>query len=97
TADEVAVTLVIGGDRDGRVTRGDTLLGDTAAAVPPDDARDGHLIGGHFEIGQRHSLANLTIMDERGVITAAGPFQGLDRFEARPAIVAALREQGRIV
>ena len=36
-------------------------------------------------------------MDERGVITAHGPFQGLDRFEARPAIVAALREQGRIV
>ncbi len=36
-------------------------------------------------------------MDERGVITAPGPFQGLDRFEARPAVVAALREQGRIV
>ncbi len=36
-------------------------------------------------------------MDERGVVTANGPFQGLDRFEARPAIVAALREQGRIV
>ena len=38
-----------------------------------------------FEIGQRHDLPNLTIMDERGVITAHGPFQGLDRFEARPA------------
>ena len=50
-----------------------------------------------FEIGQRHDLPNLTIMDERGMITAHGPFQGLDRFEARPAIVAALREQGRIV
>ena len=50
-----------------------------------------------FEIGQRHDLPALTIMDERGVITAHGPFQGLDRFEARPAIVAALREQGRIV
>ncbi len=31
------------------------------------------------------------------MITAPGPFEGLDRFEARPAIVAALREQGRIV
>jgi valyl-tRNA synthetase len=31
------------------------------------------------------------------VITAHGPFQGLDRFEARPAVVAALREDGRIV
>ena len=50
-----------------------------------------------FEIGQRHDLPNLTIMDERGVITAHGPFQGLDRYEARRPIVAALREQGRIV
>ena len=30
------------------------------------------------------------------MITAHGPFQGLDRFEARPAILAALREQGRV-
>jgi valyl-tRNA synthetase len=36
-------------------------------------------------------------MDERGNITVHGPFQGLDRFEARPAVVAALREDGRIV
>ena len=50
-----------------------------------------------FEIGLRHDLEPLTIMDEHGVVTAAGPFEGLDRFEARPAVVAALREQGRIV
>ena len=50
-----------------------------------------------FEIGQRHGLPSLTIMDERGVITAHGPFEGLDRFEARPAIVAALREERRVV
>jgi valyl-tRNA synthetase len=50
-----------------------------------------------FEIGRRHDLPSLTIMDEHGVITAHGPFQGLDRFEARPAVVRALREQGRIV
>ncbi len=31
------------------------------------------------------------------MITAHGPFQGLDRFEARSAIVAALREQGRVL
>ena len=49
-----------------------------------------------FEIGQRHGLPSLTVMDEHGVITAHGPFQGQDRFEARPAVVAALREQGRI-
>ncbi len=50
-----------------------------------------------FEIGRRHDLPVLAIMDERGVITAPGPFEGLDRFEARPAVVAALREEGRIV
>ncbi|WP_091673456.1 valine--tRNA ligase [Amycolatopsis marina] len=50
-----------------------------------------------FEIGRRRGLPSMTIMDERAVITAPGPFEGLDRFEARPAIVAALREQGRIV
>jgi valyl-tRNA synthetase len=50
-----------------------------------------------FEIGRRHDLPTLTIMDEHGIITAPGPFQGLDRFEARPAIVAALRAEGRIV
>jgi valyl-tRNA synthetase len=115
-------------------TRAETMLGDTAVAVHPDDERYAHLVGrevelpltgrripivadphvdpafgtgavkvtpahdpNDFEIGQRHELPNLSIMDERAVITANGPFQGLDRFEARPAIVAALREQGRIV
>jgi valyl-tRNA synthetase len=115
-------------------TRAETMLGDTAVAVHPDDERYKHLVGteielpltgrripivadehvdptfgtgmvkvtpahdpNDFEIGQRHGLPSLTVMDERGVITAHGPFEGLDRFEARPAIVAALREQGRIV
>jgi valyl-tRNA synthetase len=115
-------------------TRAETMLGDTAVAVHPDDDRYRHLVGtevelpltgrhipvvadayvdpefgsgavkvtpahdpNDFEIGQRHGLSSLTIMDERAVITAHGPFQGLDRYEARPAIVAALREQGRIV
>ena len=50
-----------------------------------------------FEIGRRHDLPMPIIMDERAVITAPGPFQGLDRLEARFAIVAALREDGRIV
>jgi valyl-tRNA synthetase len=115
-------------------TRAETMLGDTAVAVHPDDDRYRHLVGvevelpltgrripivadphvepsfgsgavkvtpahdpNDFEIGQRHGLPSLSVMDERGVITAHGPFQGLDRFEARPAIVAALREQGRVV
>ncbi|GLW10875.1 valine--tRNA ligase [Microtetraspora sp. NBRC 13810] len=50
-----------------------------------------------FEIGRRHGLPSPSVMDERGVITAHGPFEGLDRFEARPAVIAALRAEGRIV
>jgi valyl-tRNA synthetase len=115
-------------------TRAETMLGDTAVAVHPDDDRYTHLIGtdvelpltgrripvvaddhvdpsfgtgavkvtpahdpNDFEIGRRHGLPSLIVLDERGIITAHGPFLGLDRFEARPAVVAALREQGRIV
>ncbi len=115
-------------------TRAETMLGDTAVAVHPDDERYAHLVGkqiklpltdrtipvvadthvdpefgtgavkvtpahdpNDFAIGQRHGLANTTVMDEHGVITVHGPFLGLDRFEARSAIVGALREQGRIV
>jgi valyl-tRNA synthetase len=115
-------------------TRAETMLGDTAVAVHPDDERYAHLVGttvelpltgrripivadahvdpafgtgavkvtpahdpNDFEIGRRHDLPVLAVMDERGVITAPGPFEGLDRFEARPAVVDALREDGRIV
>ncbi|MFD7556961.1 MULTISPECIES: valine--tRNA ligase [unclassified Streptomyces] len=115
-------------------TRAETMLGDTAIAVHPDDERYKHLVGkliklpltdrsipvvadthvdpefgtgcvkvtpahdpNDFAIGQRHDLPNMTIMDEHGVITVHGPFLGLDRFEARSAVVGALREQGRIV
>ena len=138
TDDEGELVSIRYGDGDDSIvvatTRAETMLGDTAVAVHPDDERYRHLVGtevelpltgrripivadahvdpafgtgavkvtpahdpNDFEIGQRHDLPSLTIMDERGVITAHGPFQGLDRFEARPAIVAALREQGRIV
>jgi valyl-tRNA synthetase len=115
-------------------TRAETMLGDTAVAVHPDDERYKHLVGtevelpltgrripivadehvdpsfgtgavkvtpahdpNDFEIGQRHNLPSPAIMDERAIITVPGPFEGLDRYEARPAIVAALREEGRIV
>jgi len=115
-------------------TRAETMLGDTAVAVHPDDERYSHLVGktvelpltgrripivadehvdpafgtgavkvtpahdpNDFEIGRRHDLPGIVILDEHGVVTAHGPFQGLDRFEARPAVVAALREDGRIV
>jgi valyl-tRNA synthetase len=115
-------------------TRAETMLGDTAVAVHPDDERYRHLIGkqvrlpltnrripivadeqvdptfgtgavkvtpahdpNDFDIGLRQHLPNVVMMDERGNITVPGPFEGLDRFEARSAVVAALREERRIV
>jgi valyl-tRNA synthetase len=136
--DEGELVSIRYGDGDDAIvvatTRAETMLGDTAVAVHPEDDRYAHLVGrqvelpltgrripivadehvdpafgtgavkvtpahdpNDFEIGQRHGLPSLIVMDERGVITAHGPFAGLDRFEARPAVVAALREQGRIV
>ncbi|WP_026423135.1 valine--tRNA ligase [Actinokineospora inagensis] len=136
--DEGELVSIRYGDGDNAIvvatTRAETMLGDTAVAVHPDDERYRHLIGtevvlpltgrripivadehvdpefgtgavkvtpahdpNDFEIGRRHDLPSLTIMDTSGNITAKGPFEGLDRFEARPAVVAALREEGRIV
>jgi valyl-tRNA synthetase len=136
--DEGELVSIRYGDGDGAVvvatTRVETMLGDTAVAVHPDDERYRHLIGtevqlpltdrripivgddhvdpefgtgavkvtpahdpNDFDIGQRHGLPMVVMLDERGVVTAHGPFEGLDRFEARPAVTAALRELGRIV
>ncbi|HET6211185.1 MAG TPA: valine--tRNA ligase, partial [Jatrophihabitans sp.] len=116
-------------------TRVETMLGDTAVAVHPDDERYRELIGtelelpltgrmipiiadahvdpefgtgavkvtpahdpNDFEIGQRHGLPMLSIMDEQGRITGTGTeFDGLDRFAARVAVRQKLAEQGRIV
>ena len=48
-----------------------------------------------FELAQRHGLAPVIVMDERGVMNErAGDFRGLDRFEARERIVAALQDSG---
>jgi valyl-tRNA synthetase len=139
TDDDGELVSIRYGDPDGvnvvvATTRAETMLGDTAVAVHPDDPRYADLVGqqlelpltgrtipvvadphvdqdfgtgavkvtpahdpNDFEIGRRHNLPSLVVMNERGVVTAPGPFEGLDRFEARPAVVAALREQGRIV
>jgi valyl-tRNA synthetase len=114
-------------------TRPETMLGDTAVAVHPDDPRYSALIGSYvshpfldreipivgdailvdpefgsgavkitpahdfndFEVGKRHDLPNITIMNVDGSINAAGgPFEGLDRFEARKAVKAQLAELG---
>src|SRR5471030_1714383 len=48
-----------------------------------------------FEAGKRHSLPRIQVIDENGRMTPeAGPYAGLDRFEARAMVVNALREQG---
>src|SRR6478752_3721467 len=50
-----------------------------------------------FEIGRRHGLDEVTVIGEDGRMTAAaGRFAGLTALEAREAVVAALREEGRI-
>jgi valyl-tRNA synthetase len=51
-----------------------------------------------FEIGLRHSLAYITVMDAEGVIAGTNTeFDGMDRFDARVAIVAKLKKLGRVV
>ena len=113
-------------------TRAETMLGDTAVAVHPDDERYRGLIGtlvrlpllgreipivadaavdpefgtgavkvtpahdpNDFEIAERQGLPAITILDEEAVITAAGgPFEGLDRFDARAAVKEALAAEG---
>ncbi len=107
-------------------TRPETILGDTAVAVHPDDERYKHLIGksaivpmldreipvigdtyvdpafgtgalkvtpGHdpndYEIGKRHNLPMINIMNQDASLNdAAGPYAGLDRFEARKKLWA---------
>ena len=113
-------------------TRPETILGDTAVAVNPDDERYRHLIGktlivpyvnreieiiaddyvdmefgtgvvkitpahdpNDFEIGQRHMLKQIIVMDELGVMNEnAGRYEGMTRYECRKAIVADLEKDG---
>ncbi len=114
-------------------TRPETMLGDTAIAVHPDDERYRHLHGrfarhpflprripvitdaelvdpefgtgvvkvtpahdpNDFATGKRHGLEEISILNLDGTLNEqAGPFAGMDRFEARKAVMAALAEQG---
>jgi valyl-tRNA synthetase len=115
--------------------RPETMLGDTAIAVNPEDDRYTRLVGetailplvgrrlkiiadpyvkadfgtgalkitpGHdpndFEIGRNHGLEEIAVIGEDGRMTAAAGerFAGMTALEAREAVVAALREEGRI-
>ena len=113
-------------------TRPETMLGDTAVAVNPEDERYKDRVGqsvilpilgralpivadefvdpafgtgavkvtpahdpNDFQMGKRHSLPEVAVIDEDGKITAAGgPYAGLDRFKARAAIVEQLEKDG---
>ncbi len=116
-------------------TRPETLLGDTAVAVNPNDERYKHLIGkeldlpivhrkipvvaddyvemdfgtgvvkitpahdpNDFEVGLRHNLPVICVMTDDAKITADYPkYAGMDRYEARKAIVADLEAEGALV
>ena len=116
-------------------TRAETMLGDGAVAVHPDDVRYRDLIGkqvllplanryipiiadelvemdfgtgavkvtaahdpNDFEMAMRHNVPFVVIMDEHGVMAGSGTrFDGMDRFDARKAVVEALRAEGRIM
>ena len=116
-------------------TRAETMLGDGAVAVHPDDPRYKHMIGtevllplvnrmipiiadelvemdfgtgavkvtaahdpNDFEMAMRHNVPFVVIMNEHGVMAGTGTeFDGMDRFDARVAVVAKLKEMGRVV
>ena len=116
-------------------TRPETLLGDTAVAVNPEDERYKHLVGkmlklpltdreipviadeyvdkefgtgcvkitpahdpNDFEVGKRHNLEEINIMNDDATINElGGKYAGMDRYEARKAMVEDLKEQGLLV
>jgi valyl-tRNA synthetase len=116
-------------------TRPETMLGDTAVAVHPEDRRWQPHIGkkvvlplmdrlipivadeyadpkmgsgavkitpahdpNDFEVGARHNLPLVRVIGDDGRMTAeAGRFAGLDRFEARRAVLEALEKSGALV
>ncbi|HBR95827.1 MAG TPA: valine--tRNA ligase, partial [Gammaproteobacteria bacterium] len=114
-------------------TRPETMLGDTAVAVHPEDDRYRHLIGSSidlplvgrkipiigddyvdpefgsgcvkitpahdfndYDVGKRHNLEMINILSRDASINDNAPeqYRGLDRFEARKAVVADLEAAG---
>ncbi len=50
-----------------------------------------------FEVGQRHNLEQILIMDENAKIINGGKYNGMDRYEARREIIKDLEELGLLV
>ncbi len=128
---------IVGGDGYVEVatTRPETMLGDSAVAVHPEDERYQHLIGkkvllplvnkeipviadayvdkefgtgvvkitpahdpNDFEVGKRHSLPEINVMNDDATINEnGGKYAGMDRYEARKAIVKELKELSLLV
>lgn len=124
-----------GGSLPVATTRPETILGDTAVAVHPDDPRYQQFVGrtalvpilnreipiiadsyvdmgfgagvlkvtpGHdpndFEIGRRHGLAILNIFNKDATLNEnAGPYAGMDRFDARKKLWADMEATGLAV
>lgn len=116
-------------------TRPETMFGDTAVAVHPDDERYKNLIGKNvilplvgkeipivadeyvemdfgtgvvkitpahdpndFEVGLRHNLPVINIMNDDGTINdLGGKYSGMDRYKAREAVVKDLKDGGYLV
>ena len=50
-----------------------------------------------YEVGLRHNLEQILIFDEDARVINGGKYNGLDRYEARKAILADLEEQGYLI
>ena len=50
-----------------------------------------------FEVGKRHNLEEICIMNDDATINVPGKYFGMDRYEARKAMVEDLKEQGLLV
>ena len=88
-------------------TRPETMLGDSGVAVHPEYVELGFGTGAvkmtpchdpnDYEVGLRHNLEQILCIDEDAKIINGGKYNGMDRYEARKAIVADLEEQGYLV
>ena len=69
----------------------DSEFGTGCVQIPP--AHDPN----EFEVGKRHNLPEIVMLNDDGTIAAPGKYQGMDRYEARKAMVADLDSQGLLV
>ena len=56
-----------------------------------------HMTRNDFEVGKRHNLEEICIMNDDATISVPGKYQGMDRYEARKAMVEDLKEMGLLV